>query len=184
MKNSVRIPHGAILAVGGLMSLAWGASVPAQSMGDHHHDMAAPKPSTSLTVTLEGTAQTLSPDDLRAMPQVTVKVVNAHSEQEESYSGVRLSEILAKAGSKLGKELLHSYVLASGTDGYWALFGGTEILPGGNAGEFLVALTLNGKPLERDGQLKLVNTEDKKPERWIRNLSAIAVRSVTLTTTP
>jgi hypothetical protein len=37
---------------------------------------------------------------------------------------------------------------------------------------------MDGKPLGQDGQLKLVDTSDKKPQRWVRNLSAITVRSV------
>jgi hypothetical protein len=31
--------------------------------------------------------------------------------------------------------------------------------------------------LGEDGQFKLINSEDKKPQRWVRNLSSISVRS-------
>jgi hypothetical protein len=37
---------------------------------------------------------------------------------------------------------------------------------------------MGGKPLGDDGQLKLVSTADKKPERWIRNLASITVVTV------
>jgi hypothetical protein len=36
---------------------------------------------------------------------------------------------------------------------------------------------MGGKPLGDDGELKLIDSSDKKPQRWVRNLSAIAVKS-------
>jgi hypothetical protein len=41
-----------------------------------------------------------------------------------------------------------------------------------------VALTMGGKPLGYDGQLKLVSSEDKKPARWVRNLMAVTLVGV------
>jgi hypothetical protein len=41
----------------------------------------------------------------------------------------------------------------------------------------IVATSMGGKPLGEDGQLKLIDSGDKKPQRWVRNLSAIAVKS-------
>ena len=40
-----------------------------------------------------------------------------------------------------------------------------------------MAVAMNGKSLGEDGQLKLVASEDKKPARWVRNLSAITLKS-------
>jgi hypothetical protein len=37
---------------------------------------------------------------------------------------------------------------------------------------------MGGKPLGDDGQFKLVDTGDKKPQRWVRNLSSITVRMI------
>jgi hypothetical protein len=36
---------------------------------------------------------------------------------------------------------------------------------------------MGGKPLGTDGNLKLVDSGDKKPQRWVRNLSSITVKS-------
>jgi hypothetical protein len=41
----------------------------------------------------------------------------------------------------------------------------------------IVATSMDGKPLGADGALKLISTEDKKPQRWVRNLTAITMKS-------
>lgn len=137
--------------------------------------------STQLTVTVAGKVGTFTPDDLDAMPQTTVKVHNEHTKADESYTGVLLSELLAKAGFAAGKatqtEMLHSYVRAEGTDHYWVLYSLTETEPTESNGKVIVALSVDGHGLGADGQLKLVSTDDTKPERWVRNLSAITVQA-------
>lgn len=132
--------------------------------------------SSSLTVTVEGKASTFSVAELSAMPQTTVTVMNAHTKMQETYAGVRLSEVLAKAeaeGEAHNKAMLRSYVRAEGTDKYWVLYSEDEIQPAAHDGEVIVALTMGGKPLGEDGQLKLVSTEDKEPARWVKNLVAV-----------
>ncbi len=57
------------------------------------------------------------------------------------------------------------------------LYSATEIEGSEHQGDVLVAVAMNGKSLGEDGQLKLVATEDKRPERWVRNLSAITLKS-------
>jgi hypothetical protein len=54
------------------------------------HDHAPAPPSTSLTVTVDGKAATLSVAELQAMPQKTVTAHNEHTKAEESYTGVLL----------------------------------------------------------------------------------------------
>ena len=163
---------------GAKISIAWmvlsaGSALAQGTMAQEATRHAPSKPSTSLTVTVAGTRVTMTPTELGGMAQQTVKVVNGHSGKEESYTGVRLSDVLAKAGAKLGKETLHGYVVAKGTDGYWVLYSGEEIVGTVHAGEVIVATSVNGRPLEADGAMKLVSTEDKKPERWVRNLTAV-----------
>ncbi len=112
-------------------------------------------------------------DELRALPQQTVMVTNGRSGKQESYGGVRVSDVLQKAGARLGKETLHGYLVAKGTDGYWVLYSGEEISPTLHSGDVLVATAVNGEPLGADGAVKLVSSEDKKPERWVRNLTEV-----------
>ena len=148
--------------------------------------MATPKPaaplSTSLTLTVNSKSTKFSLADLAAMPQKTVKVHNAHTNADESYSGVLLSDLLAKASfvsDKITQQtMLHSIVRAEGTDKYWVVYSATEVEGSEHAGDVIVAIAQDGHGLGADGNLKLISTNDKKPQRWVRNLTAIALKAV------
>jgi hypothetical protein len=149
------------------------------AMTEHAH---TPSPaSTSLTLTIDGKATTLTVADLQAMEQKTITVFNEHVKADETYSGVSLGVLLAKYGLPVDKtthrKMLRSYIVAEGMDKYWVLYSVTEIEPSEHNGDVIVATTLGGKPLGEDGQFKLVDSSDKKPERWVRNLSAITLKS-------
>jgi hypothetical protein len=137
--------------------------------------------STSLTVTVAGKATTFTVAELNAMPQKTVKVHNEHTKADESYTGVSLSDVLAKSGftavPATHHQMLRSYVSAEGTDKYWVLYSLTEVENSDHLGDVIVATALNAGSLGADGALKLISTEDKKPQRWVRNLAAITVKS-------
>jgi hypothetical protein len=124
----------------------------------------------------------LKPAELKAMPRTTITVHNEHSKADETYSGVRLADLLAKMGAPLGKELrgigLSSYLFAMGSDGYGAVIALAEVDPSFHSGEVIVADTMNGQPLDaKSGPFKLVVTEDKRPARWVRNLVYIQLKS-------
>jgi hypothetical protein len=137
--------------------------------------------STSLVVNVAGKATTFTVADLAALPQKTVKVHNEHTKADESYTGAALADVLAKAGYVLApaghRQFLESYLRAEGTDQYWVLYSLVEIEPSEHVGDVIVATAMDGHGLGADGQLKLVSTEDKKPQRWVRNLAAITVRA-------
>jgi hypothetical protein len=132
-------------------------------------------PSTALMVMAPGKMATYTPADLATLPQKTVKVANAHTHTDQTYTGPLLTDVLAKLGTDLGKPLLRAYVKAQGTDHYWVLFSGIEIDPASHLGDTIVALTLDGHPLAENGAFQLVSTEDKKPQRWVRNLTALTL---------
>ncbi len=116
------------------------------------------------------------------MPHINVTVHNPHTNADETYSGVRLSDLLDKVDAPLGKDLhghaLANYVVAVGSDGYKAVLALGEIDPSFHPGEVLVADSMNGKPLDaHSGPLKLVVTEDKRPARCVRNLTTIELRA-------
>jgi hypothetical protein len=120
--------------------------------------------------------------DLKAMPHTAVTVHNEHSKADETYSGVRLADLLGKMGAPLGHDLrgvaLSGYLVATGADGYVAVIALAEADPTFHSGEVLVADTMNGAPLDaKSGPFKLVVTEDKRPARWVRNLVSIELRS-------
>jgi hypothetical protein len=119
--------------------------------------------------------------DLMAMPHITVMLHNAHTNADETYSGVRLADLLTKLGAPLGPELrgeaLTNYIVATGSDGYQAVLALAEVDPSFHPGEVLVADAMNGKPLDaRSGPFKLVVTEDKRPARSVRNLTAVELK--------
>ena len=149
----------------------------AQAMAEHAHAKAVL--STSLTLEVDGKATTLSIAELQSLPQKTVTVHNAHTKMEESYTGVALSDLLTKYGAALDKagqrRILHSYVKVEGTDHYFVLYSAAEIESAIHNGEVIVATSLGGKGLGDDGEIKLVATGDKKPMRWVRNLTKITL---------
>jgi hypothetical protein len=110
---------GCLLYAGVL--LAPSGYVRAQAAGAMDMQHTAATPSTTLTVTgLDGKATTYSVADLKAMPHKTVTVYNEHAKTNESYSGVALTDLLAKAGAPTGEKLRGKsylqYVVAEGTD--------------------------------------------------------------------
>jgi len=124
----------------------------------------------------------LNPAELKSMPRTTTTVHNEHSKADETYTGVRVADLLAKMGAPLGKELrgiaLSSYLVAVGTDGYAAVIALAEVDPSFHTGEVIVADTMNGQPLDaKSGPFKLVVTEDKRPARWVRNLEYMELKS-------
>ena len=149
------------------------------SMAEHAHGTSMP--SSSLILSVDGSATTLSVAELAAMPQKTVTVHNEHTKADETYSGVMLGDLLAAHGFPIDKtthrKMLRSYVIAEGTDGYRVLYSVIEIEPSEHNAVVMVAVGLNGKPLGDDGRLKLIDSADRRPERWVRNLSAISLKS-------
>ena len=162
----------------------FGAAASAQTgsgaMGGMEMAKPAAAPSTSLALNIDGKATTFSVAELKAMPQKTVKVHNAHTNADEIYSGVALGDVLAKAGfvadKTTQKKMLHSYLRIEGTDKYWVVYSLTEVEASEHDGDVMVATSMEGpNGLGSDGALKLVSTEDKKPQRWVRNLTAITL---------
>ncbi len=124
----------------------------------------------------------LSAAELKTVSHISVTIHNSHTKADEVYSGVRLSDLLAKMGAPLGSELrgkaLANYIVATGSDGYQAVLALAEVDPGFHPGEIIVADTMNGKPLDaHSGPFKLVVTEDKRPARSVRNLMSIELKS-------
>jgi hypothetical protein len=182
------LPLAIALCLAGMSATSYAQSYPAgaaspasptAAMEEHTHTPATP--STSLVLTIDGKPTTLSVADLAAMPQKTITVHNEHTKTDETYTGVLLSDLLTKNGLPVDKtthrKMLRSYIVAEGTDKYWVLYSVTEIEGSEHNGDVIVATSIGGKPLGEDGQLKLVDSEDKKPQRWVRNLSAITVKS-------
>lgn len=138
---------------------------------------------TSLRISGPGiTATEISAADLSAMPRLAVDVQNPHNSQAEHYEGVRLSDLLAKAGAPLGDKLrgraMATYVRAVASDGYSVVYSLAELDPAFHDNQIIVADRMNGKPMDsKEGPFKVVVPGDKRPARWIRMLLELKVEN-------
>ena len=112
------------------------------------------------------------------MPRLTLDVQDPHTGTAKHYAGVRLSDLLAKAGAPLGEKLrgsaLAAYVLARATDGYAVLYSLAELDPALNANQIILADTMDGKPLDQQqGPFRVIVPVEKRPARWIRMVNAL-----------
>jgi hypothetical protein len=64
-------------------------------------------------------------------------------------------------------------------DSYRVLYSLAEVDPAIHTGDVIVADTIDGQKLGKDGAFKMVSSEEKRPARWVRNLSSISVIQVT-----
>ena len=158
------------------------AQTPAKQDGGMGMEKAPVPPSKSVNVTFEGRVTTLSVSDLLDLPQVTVHVHNAQGKTDETYSGPLVSDVLARAGLKSSREteplILHSSLVATGTDHYFVLYSVAEVEPSFNTGQVIVAVTRDGEPNTEGGVLQLVNTADTKPARWVHGLADLNIVSI------
>ena len=133
------------------------------------------------TVTLtgaEGEKATVSTAEIATLPRKTITVFDAHTKVQETYGGVLLSDLLTRVNAPLGEKLhgkaMTIRVLAEGSDHYTAMYSLAEIDPAFHPGSVIIADTMDGRSLNAaHGPLQLVNTEDKRPARWVRQLVAI-----------
>lgn len=121
---------------------------------------------------------TLKPADLASMPRTSVKVQSEG--REVTYEGVLVAELLKRASAPLGRELrgdnVASYVVASASDGYRAVFSLAELDPAFTGSEIMVADTVDGKPLfAYQGPIRIVAPKDLAGARSIRMLERIEV---------
>jgi len=124
--------------------------------------------------------------ELRLRPQVTIEEVpllcgsGKVKDANRTLSGVLLRDILDEADIRIEahEDPNHTYIVATGSDGYHALFSWHEIFNTTVGEGLLVSLEKDGKPLdEKEGELCLVSTRDERPgPRRIRYLSRIDVR--------
>lgn len=160
------------------------ASPLAYAQMDHAQmDAKAPiPPSRTVAISFEGKAISLSLTDLANMPQTTVHVHNGHTNADETYTGPLLSEVLAKIGLVSNAEthslILHSTVVATGTDHYYVLYSCAEVQPDFSTGKVIVAVMKSGLPDQDGGLIQLINTTDAKPARWVHGLASLAVMTL------
>jgi hypothetical protein len=167
-----------------LLPLTVHAQAPTHPTDEHAAQQEKPAipPSKSVNVSFEGRTITLTVEDLLNLPQVEVHVHNAHSNVDESYSGPLLADVLARVGLKASREteplILHSSLVATGTDHYFVIYSLAEVEPSFSTGKVIVAIMKSGLPNTDGSLIELVNTADAKPARWLRGLADLNVMSI------
>ncbi len=182
MKNELRRRFRAVaIPVALSLLIAMGGPSPVFAQGMDHHQ--GSEPSTQLTLRgLDGKTVTLTPEEVAALPHKTISVFNSHTKMNENYSGVALADLLARIGVPHGEEVkgkvFMTAVIAGGTDKYSVLYALAEVDPSIHTGDVIVADSVDGQKLGKDGAFKMVSTEERRPARWVRNLTEISVIEV------
>ena len=124
-------------------------------------------------------------DDLLDYPTITLTVAYGSGQgfEQGTFSGVLLWDLLQEAGSRVDptrrNDRLRKYVVATGSDGYEAVFSLAELDPEFGAEVVLVAHSRDGQPLgPREGMARIVIGTDKRGGRLVSNLVRIEVRDV------
>jgi hypothetical protein len=135
----------------------------------------------TMTVTgIGGKSVALSVADLSKLPQQTVKPADHGT--PATFGGVLLTDVLAQVDLPTG-EKFHStaasyYLLVEAKDGYRALFAWAELDSTFMDKSVYVVTKRDGKPLsEKDGPFQLVAPGEKRDGRWVRQVTALTIKS-------
>lgn len=121
---------------------------------------------------------TIAPAEFAKLPRHTA-VSNEHGKQV-TYEGVLVQDVLKQAGCEFGKGLhgkqLSSYVAALASDGYEVVYALADFDASVTDTGIIIADKHDGQPLgEKEGPLRIVVPNDKRPTRSVRMLQEIDV---------
>lgn len=140
-------------------------------------------PQAPTTVEVTGaipTPLTLTTQDLATLPRV--KVTATSHDQTSVYEGVRVRDILTRAGVPAGAAIrgaeLAKTVIVTGADGYRAAFGLAEFDEDFTDRAAILADRRDGAPLAPTAApFQLILTGEKRPARWVRQVVSIEIRA-------
>ncbi len=134
-------------------------------------------PSTQFRVS--GTVAAPSAFDLaalQALPKVTV-TVGGHTYGGASFWDLLNASVGLRLDSAVKNDVLGHYAVATGSDGYKAVFSLGELDPAFGNQPDLIAYEEDGAPLGAAGFARLVVPNDVRAGRWVSNLVALEVFS-------
>src|SRR5262245_13866154 len=167
--------HVVAAAIAGiLMGSAGGVSVRAQQPSS--------APAAAATLTVDGDVAKplkLTAAELKKLPRTKIEV-KTEDGTVNLYEGVAAAELMKMAGVPLGGQMrgnaIATYVVATASDGYQAVFAIAEFDPAFTASDIVVADTVDGKPLfDYQGPLRIVAPRDLRGARSVRMLQRIEV---------
>jgi hypothetical protein len=125
---------------------------------------------------------TVSAETLAGLPRVKVEA-EEHDSPSATYEGVSLGSILERAGLPRGVNLrgkaLRAIVAITASDGYQVVFTLADTDPAFTDRLIILADRKDGKPLpEKEGSFRIIAPSEKRPARWIRNVTTIAIKMV------
>ena len=129
----------------------------------------------------DGHATSISAAQIASATHVTV-IAEDHGAAAR-FEGVPLAQVLTMAGVPLGDSLhgtrLAEVLLVSATDNYKVAFALAEADPAFAVREIILADKRDGKPLDaKEGPFRIVAPGDKRPARWIRQVTELRVMAV------
>lgn len=139
---------------------------------------AAPTTAAEVQIRVAGQVLPLNASVLAGLPHIDVTAA-AHDEAPSTWRGVSLVDLLLRAGVALDKPLrgrdLASFVRVTAAGNYQIVFALSDLDPTLGHGQVLLVEQRNGKPLDKDGPYRLLVPGDKRPARWVRNVTSIEV---------
>ena len=122
--------------------------------------------------------------ELHKLPRVEIRIKDPHDPGKEIvYSGTPWSEVLKAGGLLLDsgmagiRETVTMTVLVEAADGYRAVFSLAELDPELTDRVVLLADTKDGQPLPpREGPFRIIVPGEKRPARWVRQVTAVTIR--------
>jgi len=133
----------------------------------------------TLSVTApDGTTTSVDLDGL-----VRRSIVTSDRGLKTTFEGVALRDVLATVGVALGEALkgraLSRVIIASAPDGYQVTYAIAEVDAAFTDQIILIADKRDGRSLLPDtGPLQIVVPLDKRPARWVRQVSKLEIRDV------
>ena len=129
---------------------------------------------------LDGTEHPVSAKEWSALPRISVQAID-HDGKEVKFEGVAARDVLKLVDAPLGAALrgknLTVYVLAEAADGYRAVYALAEFDADFTDRIILIADRRDGEALsEKEGKLRIVVPGEKRPARWLRELTSISVK--------
>jgi hypothetical protein len=133
-----------------------------------------------LTISYQTTNLILNADDFAALPHTKIQLIDPHEQKEHQFSGVAVSEILARvnapSGEKLRGHALRQIVIFRARDAYAVSFSLADFDANYSNRTILLADQEDGAPLsDTAGPLRLIVPGDKKAARWERMVASIEI---------
>jgi precorrin-4/cobalt-precorrin-4 C11-methyltransferase len=134
-----------------------------------------------------GRTTTVTPAEFAKLPQATLQEKLPYSDEQGTYEGVLLHEVLRAAAvgftdpenpvKKLPASMRTAYVLVEAADGYQVVFSIPEIHPDLGGRAVLLAHRVNGGPLEaKAAPYQVIVPGSDLRSRWIRQVTRILVQ--------